>query len=73
MDVNKEINHAEENTRDNTFTNGPKEIDAALATKGVMNATQGSKLVDFNDIINADHRRFFNRHWHEMVFLNKIK
>jgi len=35
-----------------------KQIDAILATKGVIQSIQGSILVDFKEIIDIDHRGF---------------
>ena len=58
VEVYHTINNIEEDHRDNTHKTGSKQIDAVMATDGLIESIVGSKLTEFNEIINTDHRRF---------------
>ena len=43
---------------DKTSKKGSQTIDSIAASEGVMEYVEGSKLLDFNDIVFTDHRRY---------------
>jgi len=57
-ELHQELNKVEENKRDNTYKNGQKQIDVILGTEPILQATRGSKIIDFNEVIITDHRGF---------------
>ena len=56
--IHQELTNEEETTRDRTYKNGSKQIDAVLGTEAIVRVAQGSKIVDFDEIIITDHRGF---------------
>jgi len=58
IEVHGWVNEIDGNERDKTYEKGTKQIDAVLATEGLLNIIRGSKLVDYKEIINSDHRGF---------------
>ena len=58
VEVHETINNIEDNRKDNTHTKRSKQIDAIMATNGLMQVMRGSKITDFQDAMNADHRGF---------------
>ena len=57
-EVHEIVNEAEDDRKDNTHAKESKKIDAMMATDRTMQATRGSKITDFQEIINTDHRGF---------------
>ena len=58
VEVYKIVNNIEDSARDKMHKIGSKQIDAVIAMEGLMQAITGSKITDFNNIINMDHRGF---------------
>ena len=44
--------------RDKTHMTGSTQIDAVLGSENVLQCTEGSKMIDFNEILISDHRGF---------------
>ena len=58
FEVYEELSKSIEGERDNTEENGLKQIDAVIATEGVLDFIVYSHLVDFNEILICDHIGF---------------
>ena len=56
-DVHKTINMIGE-TSDSTYKHGSKQIDSIAASNGIMNYIEGSRLMNYNEIIQSDHRAY---------------
>ena len=52
------VNNIEDNRKDKTHKTGSKQIDVVIVIDSLMQAIIGSKLIDFNKIINTDYRGF---------------
>ena len=58
LDVFSEVHDVEKKNRDGTFENGSKCIDIVLASEGMLEIVEGKKLIEWNKIIDYDHRDF---------------
>ena len=58
FEVHHTVNNIDNDERDNTHVTGSKQIDAVLATDGIVQSIKGSLLVEVNEIIENDHRGF---------------
>ena len=56
--LHQEMNDTDESERDRTFKNRQNQTDVMLGTKSILQATRGSKLIDFDEIIITDQRGF---------------
>jgi len=43
---------------DSTYKHGSKQIDSIAATNGIMDYIEGCRLINYNEIIESDHRAF---------------
>ena len=57
-ELHEEVNETDSLVRDKTYKNGTKQIDVILGTEPILQATRGSKIIDFDEIIITDHRGF---------------
>ena len=58
FDIHSTMNPNNDRDRDNTYKIGSKQIDAVMSIPDLLDSIQGSKLVDFNKVVNSDHRGF---------------
>ena len=58
LEAHELANNIEDESRDNTQKTGSKQIDAILITEGLSHLIKGSKITEFNEIINVDYRGF---------------
>jgi len=58
-DIHKTMNVINNNeTLDSTYKHGSKQIDSIAATNGIMNYIEGCRLMNYNEIVESDHRAF---------------
>jgi hypothetical protein len=57
-DVHSKINNIEMNQLDKTYKKGSRTIDSIAASSGIMNYIEGSKLVNYSEIVETDHRGY---------------
>ena len=58
FEIFREIHEVTEIDRDETYKHGTKCIDAAFGTAGVFRLVRGIELIDFDKLMDADHRGF---------------
>jgi len=58
FEVHEMVNETDNYLKDRTQENSTKQIDAVLATEGVLQTIRESILIDFKEIIDTDHRGF---------------
>ena len=56
LDILKEINSFSDIDRDLAFKKGMNQIDVALSTNQILRYIEGSKLVNYSEIVMTDHR-----------------
>jgi len=57
-EIHQEYHYRNDRVRDATHKSGKSQIDAVFASTEVIDCVQGSKLIDFNEIVITDHRGF---------------
>ena len=57
-DIHQSMNMRYCERSDSTYKHGSKQIDSIAATNGIMNYIEGCRLMNYNEIIESDHRAF---------------
>ena len=57
-DVHSKINNVMIIQLDKTYKRGSRAIDSIAASSGIMEYIEGSKLVDYSEIVESDHRGY---------------
>lgn len=58
LDVHSKLNNVAITQLDKTFKQGSRAIDSIAASRGVMNYIEGSRLVNYSEIVESDHRGY---------------
>jgi len=57
-DIHTTMNVLNNDKIDSTYKHGSKQIDSIAATNGIMNYIEGCRLMNYNEIVESDHRVF---------------
>ena len=58
FEIHSYVNNCDLKNIDNTRIKGSKQIDAAMTTTELLEVVQGSRLINFKEITDLDHRGF---------------
>ena len=71
-EVFSEIHWVNENNRHGTFEHGRSFIDCALVSEGMMNTVEGINPIEWNKIVDSDHRSYLIHLNLEMYFAEEF-
>ena len=57
-EIFSEVHEVDENNRDGTFEYVIKCIDYVLGSEGIMNIVEGIELIEYNEILDSNHRSY---------------